>query len=107
MYSEYGYRCPKHPDLATPCQICGELSRDVNPESGDFTIVKGINWQHESLMTYNTKQPNPTRRFNPSIEMQEDLGPSDWGEPIKIQPAPPTGGISPDRPSTVKTREFD
>lgn len=90
MYDTYGRMCPTHPTLAHPCQLCGEIERDVpNPAALPAnTVVKGIDWKKETDIPYNTPRPRTPEKFNPSTRYfernpehaQEELPPPvpDW-----------------------------
>lgn len=89
MYDDYNRMCPKHPTLPQPCQICGELSRDVSADSPANTVVKGVNWQAQADVPYNTPRPNPIRKFNPSVELLEKLGPESGDRRYGAHEVPP------------------
>lgn len=74
MYDELDRKCPKHPTLAHPCQICGSKEQEVPANSADNTLVQGIDWQVESALVY-PNRPKGLGVFNPSERLMERLGP--------------------------------
>lgn len=48
-------RCPKHPTLWQPCQLCGTDRADL----ADDTEIEGVNWQEQGDIQYNTPKPPP------------------------------------------------
>jgi hypothetical protein len=76
MYDELQRRCPNHPTLYQPCQICGSKSSDIpNPAAAPAnTPIQGVNWEAESALPYG-QIPKPLGVFNPSDRLMERLGP--------------------------------
>jgi len=73
MYDTDGRKCPKHPTLVHPCQICANPSSTVNPAAPDNTVVNQVNWQVEAQTPYNTPQPRGYE-YVPHERLSAELG---------------------------------
>ena len=90
MYDDYNRKCPNHPTLPQPCQVCAAPKNEVpHPESApSTTLVGGVDWQAQADVPYNTIRPRPLTVFNPSQRLMEKLGPVESGE-RSVPPPPP------------------
>lgn len=88
MYDSYERKCPKHPTMVHPCQICAGIGDPNIPEN---SVIDGVNWQKEGQIVYPNLPPVP-ERFNPSERLERRFPEHFHREP---EPPPPISPLMP------------
>lgn len=81
MYNPRSLKCPIHPTMVHPCQICAQPVLRPTASAADVAALEGTNWETEGQVTYNTNQPRDKQPFNESERIIKQVGDDAVTEP--------------------------
>lgn len=93
MFDDWNRKCPKHPAMVHPCQICASPSTKIDPETVPPVVQEGVNWEAQGQIDYHSPQPGPMRKFNPS-ERYFEKHPEDAPDDEYPPPPPPIAPVN-------------